>query len=287
MNKIRAVVTGGAGFIGGHLVDKLIENNHEVYLIDNLSTGNIKNVNSKAYLIEKDIRDDLTGLAIKPDIIYHLAALPRIQPSFKIPYDSLSSNCTGTVRVLELARKHKAKIVYAGSSSFYFDVYANPYAHSKWIGEEHCKLYNRVYGLSAGIARFFNVYGPRQVQDHEFATVIGIFERQKKANQPLTVTGTGQNKRDFTHVFDIVDGLMAIGQKTWNGEVFNLGRSNNYSINEVAAMYKQAVEYIPARPGEAGDTLADISFSQEHLGWTPTRNLPDYVEWFLKSENLT
>ena len=282
MSKITAIVTGGAGFIGGHLVDKLIENDHKVYIIDNLSTGNIKNVNKEAIFIEQDIREDLTNLAVKPDIIYHIAALPRIQPSFVTPYESLSSNCNGTVRVLELARKHKAKIVYAGSSSFYFDVYANPYAHSKWIGEEHCRLYNRVYGLSVGIARFFNVYGPRQVQDHAFSTVIGIFERQKKSGEPLTVTGTGEQRRDFTHVFDIVDGLTAIGKNNWNSEIFNLGRAKNYSVNEVAKMYNQEIKYIPARPGEAGDTLADISFSKDKLGWTPTRNLPDYVEEFIK-----
>lgn len=280
----KVLVTGGAGFIGSHLVDRLIDRGEEVTVIDNLSTGKKSNINPRAKFFNFDIREDLGHLHLECDTIYHIAALPRIQPSFIKPADTLSSNCLGTVNVLEVARRYKAKVVYAGSSSFYFGVYANPYAHSKWIGEEHCRLYNAVYGLSVGIARFFNVYGPRQIKDHEFSTLISIFERQKASGEPLTVVGTGEQRRDFTSVKDIVSGLLAIGEKTWEADVFNLGRSNNYSVLEVANMFQpKEIKYLPARKGEADVTLADITASREKLGWTPTENLPDYVAAFLRT----
>lgn len=284
---MRTIVTGGCGFVGSNLVDRLIEQNHEVVVVDNLATGNIENLNPRAEYLPLDIRNEaLSHLPqLRADVIFHCAALARIQPSFYRPDETISVNCDGTVRILELARTTKAKVVYAGSSSFYFDPHANPYAHSKWIGEEHAKMYNKVYGVSVAIARFFNVYGPRHVQDGENAAVLGIFERQRREGVPLTVTGTGEQRRDFTHVADIVSGLIAMSDKAWNGEVFNLGRGSNFSINEVAAMFKspQGVVHVPARPGEAWETLADISFSKEQLGWEPVHNLPDYVDEFLET----
>jgi UDP-glucose 4-epimerase len=221
--------------------------------------------------------------SFNPDVIFHIAALARIQPSFKRPVEVISANCSGTVQMLDYARAKKSMVVYAGSSSFYFDPHANPYAHSKWIGEEHCKMYNKVFGVSVSIARFFNVYGPRHVRDGDNANVLGIFERQKMANQPLTITGTGEQRRDFTHVDDICEGLLAMAKRSWNGDVFNLGRSSNYSINEVASMFKPAeIQYLPSRPGEARETLANIDDSRSKLAWEPKRNLPDYIEEFLK-----
>jgi UDP-glucose 4-epimerase len=137
--------------------------------------------------------------------------------------------------------------------------------------------------VSVSIARFFNVYGPRHVRDGDNANVLGIFERQKMANQPLTITGTGEQRRDFTHVDDICEGLLAMAKRSWNGDVFNLGRSSNYSINEVASMFKPAeIQYLPSRPGEARETLANIDDSRSKLAWEPKRNLPDYIEEFLK-----
>lgn len=285
---MRIIVTGGAGFVGSNLVDKILGLGiGDVVVVDNLATGSVRNVNVGAHFEEFDIRSDWLSnnklSSFDPDVIFHMAALARIQPSFKRPVEVISANCSGTVQMLDYARAKKSMVVYAGSSSFYFDPHANPYAHSKWIGEEHCKMYNKVFGVSVAIARFFNVYGPRHVRDGDNANVLGIFERQKMANQPLTITGTGEQRRDFTHVDDICDGLLAIAKRPWSGDVFNLGRSSNYSINEVARMFKPAeMQYRPSRPGEARETLANIDESRSKLGWEPKRNLPDYIEEFLK-----
>lgn len=295
---MKALVTGGAGFVGSNLVDRLLEQGHEVAMFDNLATGYKENINPKVFWYNIDIRMDLTApgpggddlpyvigeLGFVPDVIFHCAALARIQPSFKNPVETLAVNCTGTVRVLELAKAINARVVYAGSSSFYGDPNINPYSHSKWIGEEHCRMYNKVYGVSVAIARFFNVYGPRQVPEGENAAVLGIFETQRRNNQPLTVTGTGEQRRDFTHVDDICSGLIAMSKQGWNGEVFNLGSGVNWSINEAAGMFKPvSIVHIPARPGEAKETLADISFSMANLDWKPKKSLPTYIEEFLKT----
>jgi UDP-glucose 4-epimerase len=286
---MKCIVTGGAGFIGSNLVDKLISLNHEVTIIDNLLTGEEKNLNPKAKFINADVRYAFSSISeIKEniDVIFHCAAQSRIQPSFVDPISTSVINVFGTIRILELARKNKAKVVYAGSSSFYGDPRKNIYALSKWIGEEYCISYNQIYGVPVAIARFFNVYGPRQISEGPYANLIGIFEHQKLNKQPLTATGNGEQRRDFTHVFDIVDGLIAMSKDSWNGEVFNLGSGVNYSINEVAKMFNPVgIKYIPAKPGEAWETLADISFTKEKLNWQPKYNLPDYIKEFLISIN--
>lgn len=270
------LVTGGAGFIGSHLVDRLIEQNHSVYVIDNLSTGKKENINPKATFLEGNVRQFFC-LPAKMEVIFHLAALARIQPSFEKPFETYLVNSTGTMAMLEIARRDKSKIVYAGSSTFYGGVFLNPYAFFKHTGEECCRLYSYVYGVPAVIARFFNVYGPRQIEEGDCSTVIGIWERQYRNNKPLTITGDGEQRRDFTHVDDIVSGLIAMSQGQWKGEVFNLGSGINHSLNEVAKMFKGAeVQYIPARPGEARDTLADITKSVEMLNWRPRKRLDEY-----------
>lgn len=279
---MRCIVTGGLGFIGSNLTDRLIELGHEVTVIDNLYSGRKEYMNPGAIWVNVDIRHDLNTLHLEGDVIFHCGAQARIQPSFDKPVETSIINIFGTLRVLELARKLKAKVIYAGSSSYYGDPHKNPYALTKWIGEEECIMYNQVYGVPVAIARFFNVYGPRQPMDGSNATVIGIFERQRAANQTLTVTGTGEQRRDFTHVKDIVEGLIAMSKEPWNGEIFNLGSGVNYSINEVADMfYPEVVEHIPARPGEAWETLADIAFTKEKLGWEPKWSLKDYVDEFM------
>jgi UDP-glucose 4-epimerase len=284
---MKILVTGGCGFVGSNLTDKLVDLNNEVVVLDNLSTGKISNLNKNVSFISGDIRnkDLINKLKFdKFDIIYHIAALPRIKPSFSNPREVIDVNTTGTVNMLELAKISEAKFVYAGSSSAYFDVFANPYSYSKWIGEQHCEMYNKIFGVGVGIARFFNVYGNRHVAEGDNACLLGIFETQTKNKQPLTVTGDGSKRRDFTHVMDICDGLVAMSEKKWNAEIFDLGRQNNYSIIEVANMFKPSkIEFIEARKGEAEITLANIEKSKQMLGFNPSRNLPDYVDNFLNN----
>ncbi|CAE7860220.1 unnamed protein product [Symbiodinium microadriaticum] len=285
----------GAGFVGSHLVDLLLDQEYEVDVIDDFSTGKKSNLNSKANVIySMDVKGFRYSSEFqKPrnyDVIFHLAAQPRIQPSFDDPAKTHDSNVTGTLSILEYARRcsdfrlnhlkglKKTRVVYAGSSTFYHDVYANPYAFCKHIGEEYCKLYNKVYDIPVSIARFFNVYGPRQLDEGAYATVVGVFERQAKAGEKLTVTGDGEQRRDFTHVKDIVSGLLAMSEKDWNGEVFPLGTGMNHSINELAQMFNREYIHIPKRPGEAQETRADISFTKEKLGWNPVMSLEEYVK---------
>lgn len=286
---MRCIVTGGAGFIGSHLVDKLIEQGDEVIVIDNFNTGKESNLNRKAKLWRK--KDGIGegcletfflqgGDVPKPpiDVIYHLAARARIQPSFKNSLGTYVDNSTGTIIALEIAKKYKSRFVYAGSSSVYHDIFANPYSYTKWLGEQHCILYNKHYSVPIAIARFFNVYGPRQIETGEMATVIGIFERQYREGKPLTVTGDGKKRRDFTHVNDIVSGLIAMSKEDWHASVFDLGTNNNHSILEVAQMFKSDIEFIPERPGEAETTLASIKYSKKMLGWKPIVKLEDYIK---------
>ena len=288
---MRVLVTGGLGFVGSHLVDYLVENEKltEVVVIDNLSSES----SSREYMRD-DVTywiDDIANLNTyrysgqKFDVIYHLAALARIQPSFKDPLKYLNIDMMGTAHVCELARSCNASLVYAGSSSAYAGPMLNPYAFAKFTGEQCCEMYSKVYGISTVSARFFNVFGDRQPTTGPYATVVGIFEKQTLEGMPLTVTGTGEQRRDFTHVSDIVSGLAKLSENEWAAEVFQLGTGKNYSINEVANIFSDRIEYIPKRPGEAWPTLADSSDMTEKTGWTPTVELESYVnEW--KNENL-
>tara|TARA_Y100000034_G_C6861683_1_gene392263 strand:+ start:507 stop:1364 length:858 start_codon:yes stop_codon:yes gene_type:complete len=283
---MKCLVTGGAGFIGSHLVDRLVTDGNEVIVWDDLTTGKRDQVHedAKFYHIPVEGISPKYHHTDKHDAIFHLAAEARIQPSFEFPQRTHDSNVTGTMKILELARYTGAKIIYAGSSSVYHDQYANPYSFTKLKAEEYCTLYNRIYKVPVAIARFFNVYGPRQLETGVYATVVGIFEKQYRNGEPLTITGTGDQRRDFTHVEDIVNGLVAMSEEEWNADIFNLGTGTNYSINELANMFQCSTVYVPARPGEAKDTLADIHNSKANLGWRPKRCLKEYVDALLTSE---
>ena len=286
----RILVTGGLGFIGSHLVDSLIQEGHDLTVMDNLCSessnrdyqregvtywiDDVRNINTYRY--QKEAAQGF-------DVIYHLAALARIQPSFKDPLKYISIDAWGTANVLEFARTAEAKVVYAGSSSAYGGEMLNPYAFAKHTGERTCELYNQVYGLSTVIARFFNVYGDRQPTSGPYATVVGVFQQQHSDGNPLTITGTGEQRRDFTHVSDIVSGFKALGKGEWNSEIFQLGTGENYSINELAAMFGGDIEYIQKRPGEAWITLADYSEMREATGWDPQVSLEMYVHKFVES----
>ena len=276
---MKAIVTGGAGFIGSHLVDHLVGEGHEVVVWDSLTTGKRDQVNPKVRFHEIHVESIHPEYHLDElDAIFHLAGEARIQPSFESPAITHDSNVTGTMKILEMARHCGSKVIYAGSSSVYHDQYANPYSFTKLKAEEYCTLYNRLYKVPVVIARFFNVYGPRQLEEGAYATVVGIFEKQYRDGVPLTVTGNGRKRRDFTHVEDIVSGLVAMSHGEWDAKIFNLGTGVNHSIQELAKMFNSEIKYIPERPGEAQNTLADIHDSKAYLGWTPKRILKEYVD---------
>ena len=284
---MRVLVTGGLGFVGSHLVDYLIDQKglKDVVVIDNLSSES----SSRSYMRD-DVTywiDDIANLNTYRysgetfDVIYHLAALARIQPSFKDPLKYLNIDMMGTAHVCELARSCGAKLVYAGSSSAFGGPMLNPYAFAKFTGEQCCEMYAKVYGLSTVSARFFNVFGERQPTSGPYATVVGIFEKQTLEDTPLTITGKGEQRRDFTHVDDIVAGLAALSEGNYSGDVYQLGTGTNYSINDLADMFGGEKNYIPARPGEAWETLADISKTVKDTGWLPAVSLDNYIKDFL------
>ena len=276
------LVTGGAGFVGTNLIKRLLKDGHNVVSLDNYSTGKKENEQEGCVYHDVDIRDavDFDFFMEKPDVIYHLAALPRIQPSFEFPALTMEIGMLGTMNILEWARNkdYKPMVIYAGSSSVHSGHYENPYTFSKVMGDELCMAYKEMFGVNTKICRFYNVYGPHQLEEGTYSTVLGIFERQLRNNKPLTITGTGEQRRDFTHVDDIVDGLYRCIGKDFKAEIFELGRGVNYSINEIVDMFGAERKYIPARNGEYDVTLCTDTKAHEMLGWNPTRNLKDYIK---------
>ena len=296
---MKVLVTGGAGFVGTNLIKRLLKDDHEVFAVDNYSTGFRENQQDGCHYYYEDISNkyfwclgDKDECEVtcdheieKPDVIFHLAALARIQPSFKNPHEVFKVNALGTENVLEYARRDNIPVIYAGSSSTHGDHYANPYTFTKWQGELLCEMYNKVYNLPTVITRFYNVYGPHQILDGAYAAVIGIFENLYNNNKTLTVTGDGEQRRDFTHVEDIVDGIVrcATNIEVAAGKIFELGRGKNYSINEITKMFgEEEVEYIPARPGEMRVTLCKSIEARELLGWNPKIDIKDYIEHFIE-----
>src|SRR3989344_6046537 len=272
---MKLLVTGGAGFIGSNLVDELVKLGHRVLIIDNLSTGKKSFVNLGAKFYKKDIRDykSIMSLFKGADCVFHLAAQPRIQPSIVNPAESFANNVLGTFNVLLAARDNKVKkFVYSASSSAYGDQKSmplkesmipnpkNPYAFFKYNGEEMPRLFHQLYGLPTVCLRYFNVYGERQSNKGAYCTVIGIFLRQKQTDQPLTIVGNGNQRRDFTYVGDVARAnILALKSKKTIGNLINIGSGQNHSVNEVAKMIDPKHVFIPPRPGEAQVTLADIS----------------------------
>jgi len=289
---MKVLVTGGAGFIGTNLIKRLLKDGHEVVSIDNYSTGLKENEQNGCTYYNADICDykSFDNFIEDADLVFHLAALPRIQPSFKYPSITFKTNVEGTINLLDWCKDKNIALVYAGSSSTHGGVYKNPYTFTKWQGEELCKLYSKVYSLQIAICRFYNVYGSYQLTEGEYCTVIGIFERKHKNNEALTITGDGEQRRDFTHVDDIVDGLIKCGidlitddNSKADGETFEFGRGINYSINEVANMFGGEKKYIPQKKGEVRDTLCVDLKANQLLNWNPKRNLEDYIKKILNN----
>tara|TARA_R100001509_G_scaffold116970_1_gene71723 strand:+ start:630 stop:1472 length:843 start_codon:yes stop_codon:yes gene_type:complete len=274
------MVTGGAGFVGTNLIKRLLKDGHNVVSLDNYSTGKEENEQEGCKYFNVDIRDivDFDYFMEDVDIVYHLAALPRIQPSFEYPAQTLEIGMLGTMNILEWARKKDCKVIYSGSSSVHSGHYENPYTFSKVMADELCMFYKQTFGVNAKICRFYNVYGPHQLTEGEYCTVIGIFENQYKNKEPLTITGDGTQRRDFTHVDDIVNGLILTSEsEEFDLDIIELGRGNNYSINELAEMFDCETTYIPKRPGEAEVTLCDTSVAKKDIGYEPKVNIEDYI----------
>ena len=291
----KAIVTGGAGFIGSNLVDKLIEQGIEVTILDDLSTGKKENINPKAKFIECDISTasqvDLTFYINGADVVFHTAAKARVQPSIDDPLTFNKANVDGTLNMLYASHTMGIKrFVYSASSSAYGNatIFPTPEEHStdplspyglqKYIGEQYCKVFSKVYGLDTVSLRYFNVYGERMLLEGAYCLVLGIFAKQMLEEKPLTVNNDGKQRRDFTYVGDIVNAniLTATRTEPFNGDVFNVGNGENYSVNEVAKMF--GGKTIKGKDVlEPFQTLADNSKIRLILNWEPWGDLSSWI----------
>lgn len=279
---MKILVTGGAGFIGTNLIKRLLKEGHEVHSLDNYDSGLVENEVDGCNYVRGDIESVLYWKGDNFDLVYHLAALSRIQPSFEDPAETFRVNTIGTQCVAEFARHNNVKVVYAGSSSRWHDPLQSPYACFKHVGEEIVKMYKKVYGVKAEIARFYNVYGPNEIVDGDWAAVIGIWRRQVRDGLPITIVGDGEQRRDFTYVDDIVDGLYKIGMTEDSHEdAWELGTGINYSINEVYQMFKDKFGvnkiHLSDQKGNYRKTLRENDDSLNRLDWKPKDRLKEYI----------
>ena len=280
MSKI--LVTGGAGFVGTNLIIDLLRLDHTVMSIDDYSIGKTQNHQKGAEYINGDINQ--IGELIKNDFDYcfHLAGLSRIQPSFVDPEETFRVNTEGTLKVLQWAKKNNTKVIYSGSSSKHHDPKISPYAMFKYLGEEICKLYRLTYNMNIEIVRFYNVYGPYEIIDGKWAALIGKWRGQIREGKPLTIVGDGNQRRDFTHIIDIVDGLIKIAfSNETQSDAWELGSGKNYSINEVFEMFSQKFDvksqYIKNQKGNYKETLRESNYAIDLLGWNPQDRLTTYI----------
>ena len=297
---MKSIVTGGAGFIGSHLVDKLLDMGHEVIVLDNFSTGrkeNLSHVDGGIQLVECDL--SVKGDWIKEfngvDWVFHLASLADIVPSIQNPEGYFRSNVDATFYILEAARHANVKrFVYSASSSCYGvpDQYPTPeesdirpqypYALAKRMGEELVEHWAQLYNLPAISLRFFNVYGTRSRTSGTYGAVFGVFLAQKLANKPYTIVGDGNQTRDFTYVTDIVSALIAAAKSNLSNKIYNVGSDTTVSINKIVCLLGGDKVNIPKRPGEPDCTYADISKIKDDLGWMPSISIEEGVEKILE-----
>jgi len=279
------LVTGGAGFVGTNLIKRLLKEGHQVTSVDNYHTGLKTNHQEGAQYIEFDIRniDDYSAWG-DFDIVYHLAAIARIQPSFKEPYNYFTTNANATFKIAKYCSEKEIPMVFAGSSSHWSGKFKNPYTFSKDVSEEIIHLFQQHYGLKASVTRFYNVYGPYHLKEGGYCTVIGKWEKAYEENKPLTIYGSGEKRRDFTHIDDIVSALLLISNKQAWGHTFELGRGKNYSINEIADLYKTDIVYEVDKPGEAQTTLCTDTLAKDLLGWEAKINIEDYINEYIYSK---
>ena len=287
--KTKVVVTGGAGFIGSHLVKKLIESGYDVFVIDNLIAGKIENLPKEAKFFNLDVRDldKIRPVFKRAKYVFHLAAIPSVQYSIENPEKTNETNVGGILNVLTSAKDAGVKrVIYSASSSVYGDVKKlptnemekampkSPYALQKYVSELYCKMFSEIYGLETVCLRYFNVYGSGQPSKGAYASVLAKFLDLKKQNQKLTIVGDGNQTRDFVNVSDVVDAniLAAISERIGKGESINIGTGKKYSVNEIAKIMGGPIEFLPPRI-EPKDSLADISLAKFLLDWEPKIDL--------------
>ena len=299
---MKAIVTGGAGFIGSHMVDLLVKENFEVLVIDNLINGRVENINKSSNV--KFLKADISDYSVSfdeyfedADYVFHFAAMADIVPSINNPLLYHKANVDGTINILEAAKKSKnlKKFVYAASSSCYGipDTYPTlenspinpeyPYAHTKRIGEEYVLHWGQVYKLPVVSMRFFNVYGLRHRTSGTYGAVFGVFLAQLLNNKPLTIVGDGEQTRDFTFVTDVVDACYIAAKSDITNEIFNVGSDNTYSVNYLVELLGGEKVYIPKRPGEPDCTYADISKIKKMLNWAPKVSFEEGVKIMLEN----
>ena len=288
---MKILVTGGAGFIGSNLVKRLLNKGHEVQSLDNYSTGTVENEVEGCKYWHGDI-STIDSIDKDYDLIFHLAAQSRVQPSFKNPTETFRINVKGTEDVCIFAHHIGAKVIYAGSSSKHHNPSTSPYAMYKYLGEGVCNLYKESFGVNIEVCRFYNVYGPGEALDEINGNVIGIWRSIVNRQGDLQIVGDGEQRRDFTHVDDIVDGLWRIGMANFRSgecdfqtpssiEAWELGAGINYSINELAKMFQDkfnvGITYIEDQPGNYRKTLCTDTLAQYILGWEPQDRLLYYI----------
>ena len=296
------IVTGGAGFIGSHMVDLLIDKGHKVHVIDNLQGGRESNIahhlnNPKFSFTNIDIRelDNRDPIFKNAKYVCHFAGIGDIVPSIENPLDYIDVNLNGTIKVLECSRYAGVeKFVYAASSSCYgiAEVPTSekhkiqpeyPYALSKYLGEQAAFHWNKVYGIPVNSIRIFNAYGTRSRTSGAYGAVFGVFLRQKIENKPLTVVGDGSQRRDFLYVTDVASAFLAALETEMTGEIWNLGASNPQSVNKIVELLDSEVTYIPKRPGEPECTFADTTKIRDELNWEDKVSFEDGVKNLLRN----
>jgi len=298
---MRSVITGGAGFLGCHLAEKLVSLKHEVIILDNFFVGrldNLKSIKNKITIIKCDVSEKGSwGKYLKKaDYVFHLAALADIVPSIEKPENYLKTNVNGTLNVLQYCNLKKLKkFVYAASSSCYgvpknYPTKENtkidpqyPYALSKRMGEEIVMHWSKVYKLKAISLRFFNLYGPRSRTTGTYGAMFGTFLAQKVSGKPFTIVGDGKQKRDFTYVTDAVAAIIKSSKSNITGEIFNVGSGKTISINYITEQLKGKKIFIPKRPGEPDKTFADIKKIKKYLKWKPKINIDEGIKLLLKN----
>ena len=277
----KIIVTGGAGFVGSHLCESLSEDkNNDVYSIDNYFTGSEDNHVKNVTYIRGDTRDIDDFIKFKPDIIFHLGEYSRVEQSFDDVNIVYEYNKIGTFAVLELARKHGCKIIYAGSSTKFGDGglgrSASPYAWTKATNTELVINYGNWFKIPYAITYFYNVYGGREIKSGKYSTLIAIFKEQMRKGKDLTVVSPGNQKRNFTHIDDIVNGLIIVAENGY-GDDFGIGSPDEYSILDVANLFKGTIKMLPERRGNR--MVADVITSKtESLGWSPKGCIKSYIE---------